>query len=154
MSSIASTPSLLADIEPTSSAPTTRKPTRDPYRLPDLGAGLPWFELTWKLWREHHRDPGSRKIVMERWVQVQHSLKVPSRLVALAAWAYVQEEEKIRRGYMQTLETFLGPRKATVMEWLERAQELESHITPNQPATWPNITAIFKANSKENQYDF
>lgn len=42
-----------------------------------------------------------------------------------AAWhAYVTEEPKVAKGFVQRLSTFYGPGKATWVQWLDRARAL------------------------------
>jgi hypothetical protein len=98
--------------------------TVDSFKLPpDLE---PWFEaIWWDLYPERvvcegdllTVDRGRKTIARARFAE--WSKKVKPVAIYLAFRAYIKNDKKVKDGYVQELSTFLGPKKATVKDYLE-----------------------------------
>ena len=86
----------------------------------------PWFEAIWwdlypeKVVREGELltvDRGRKTIARERFAA--WCKKVKPVAIYLAFRAYIKNDQKVKDGYIQELSTFLGPKKATVQDYLE-----------------------------------
>ena len=47
-----------------------------------------------------------------------------ARQLYAAAIAYLTEAPSVKEGFIQNVATFYGPKKGTVLEWLDRAKEM------------------------------
>lgn len=82
-----------------------------------------WSDET-REWVDEPNDPGSIKQGQECFqALVDSGAGTPYELYA--AWhAYVTEEPKVAKGFVQRYSTFYGPGKATWLQWLERGRQL------------------------------
>jgi len=103
------------------------KPRTDPKDAlllpPELEA---WFQAIWcdvwpdKVMRDNEWikvDPGGKALARERFGE--HAASIKPVALYLATRAYVKNHMKLKKGYVQEVSTFFGPRKATYKDYLE-----------------------------------
>lgn len=92
---------------------------------PDLE---PWFEtIWWDLYPEKvvqagellTVDRGRKTLARERFAFWCKGRGVKPVAIYVAFRAYIKNDKKVKDGYIQELSTFLGPKKATVQDYLE-----------------------------------
>ena len=71
------------------------------------------------------QSPGSRLKAETNFQRIIDNGVASARLLYLAFYAYVTEEPKVEKGFVQQVSTFFGPEKATYLEWLDRARQIE-----------------------------
>lgn len=125
---------------PSPAAPAA--PTRRVKRLKttDLKPGsVDAFQAAWEAipktvtrWNQGQRrdleEPvakGSRAQAERRFQELVDQGIARPRTLYVAFWAYLNEGDGPKRGYIQHMASFFGPEKATWREWLERAREIE-----------------------------
>jgi len=97
---------------------------------------MEYFHLAWKAWPDTVKGKwipgqgfevkpvlkGSRKMAAENFSAML--VNGTARELYAAAIVYLNEAPSVKEGYIQNVATFYGPRKATVLEYLERAKAL------------------------------
>lgn len=119
------------------SAPKPRaKKEEDPTRIHPDGNDYAYFCMAWDAWPKTVKGnwvPGQgfeqrivlkgSKLMAERNFKVMLAENTAEELYA-AAVAYLHEAPSVKEGYVQNVSTFYGPKKGTVLEWLDRGREL------------------------------
>lgn len=110
-------------------------------RTTDLKAGsMEAFQAAWDSipktvlrWNQGQRrdieEPvakGSRAQAERRFQAIVDQGLATPRTLYVAFWAYLNEGEGPRKGYVQHMASFFGPDKATWREWLDRGKQIEA----------------------------
>ena len=100
-----------------------RKPKSPPKKTPEESLKLPpelevWFEaIRFEVWPQDRLH----QVAVARERFGLHARKFGAVTVYLACRSYLKSHDKVQEGYVQELYTFLGPKKATVLDYLEIA---------------------------------
>lgn len=84
-----------------------------------------WSQVT-REWADVPVAPGSRLEGENNFQAIVDSGVCKPHMLYYAFWAYLQESPKVKDGFIQQVSTFFGPKKATYLEWLERAEFYKS----------------------------
>jgi hypothetical protein len=102
------------------------------------GADLEYFMAAWRGWPTEVKGKwvpgqgfekktvlkGSRKEAAENFTNLLVDGHANARELYAASVAYLLESPAVKEGFVQNVATFYGPKKATVLEWLDRAKEM------------------------------
>lgn len=102
------------------------------------GSNMEYFMAAWRGWPTEVRGKwiagqgyesrtvlkGSRKLGMDAFFSAMETSNSTARELYAASVAYLLEAPSVKEGWVQNVSTFYGPRKATYMEWLERARQM------------------------------
>lgn len=81
-------------------------------------------------WISERLSPGSRFQAEKNFQRIIDNGIATGRQLYLSFYAYVHEEPKVEKGFVQQVSTFFGPEKATYLEWLERGKQIERENYP------------------------
>ncbi len=117
--------------------PAAKRPHKEAKQLGLMGDDLNYFMAAWKAWptevttkkwqagvgyEKHTVLKGSRQMAMDNFLRMMSHAS--ARQLYAAAIAYLTEAPSVKEGFIQNVATFYGPKKGTVLEWLDRAKEM------------------------------
>lgn len=102
------------------------------------GTNMQYFMAAWRGWPTDVKGKwipgqgfeqrvvlkGSRKMAMDAFFSAIETSGATARELYAASVAYLLEAPSVKEGWVQNVSTFYGPRKATYMEWLDRARQM------------------------------
>lgn len=82
-----------------------------------------WDEVV-KDWKDEPISKGAILPAQENFQAIVDAQAATPKELYATFYAYIQEEPKVAKGFVQQLATFFGPKKATWIQWIERGREM------------------------------